>query len=152
MASATVRLIGGPTLVIEAGGLRLLTDPTFDQPGPFDVVLLSHDQHGDDPGLLERVPLVLTTSDAAQRLGGSARALPPWYHLSLPRFDGVALRITGVPAQEGRTGPRTPDSFCPVWTRQPSMSAAATPPWTSSSRWRNAVRRSASPCCSWTAT
>jgi L-ascorbate metabolism protein UlaG (beta-lactamase superfamily) len=63
MASATVRLIGGPTLVIEAGGLRLLTDPTFDQPGPFDVVLLSHDQHGDDSGLLERVPLVLTTSE-----------------------------------------------------------------------------------------
>lgn len=28
-------------LVIEAGGLRLLTDPTFDQPGPFDVVLLT---------------------------------------------------------------------------------------------------------------
>ena len=104
MASATVRLIGGPTVVIEAGGLRLLTDPTFDQPGPFDVVLLSHDQHGDDPGLLERVPLVLTTSDAAQRLGGSARALPPWYHLSLPRFDGVALRITGVPAHEGPNG------------------------------------------------
>lgn len=40
MASATVRLIGDPTLAIEAGGLRLLTDPTFDQPGPFDVVLL----------------------------------------------------------------------------------------------------------------
>jgi L-ascorbate metabolism protein UlaG (beta-lactamase superfamily) len=76
MASATVRLIGGPTLVIEAGGLRLLTDPTFDQPGPFDAVLLSHDQHG-DPDLLERVQLVLTTSDAAERLGGSARALPP---------------------------------------------------------------------------
>ncbi len=58
MASATVRLVGGSTLVIEAGGLRLLTDPTFDQPGPFDVVLLSHDQHSDDPGLLERMPLV----------------------------------------------------------------------------------------------
>ncbi|HET9258153.1 MAG TPA: hypothetical protein VFO16_23555 [Pseudonocardiaceae bacterium] len=40
MASATVRLIGDPTLVIEAGGLRLLTGPTSDQPGPFDVVLL----------------------------------------------------------------------------------------------------------------
>jgi L-ascorbate metabolism protein UlaG (beta-lactamase superfamily) len=101
MARATVRVIGGPTLAIETGGPRLPTDPTVDQPGPFDAVLLSHTQHGDDPDLLERVPLVLTTPDAAERLGGSARALPPWYHLSLPRFDGVALRITGVPAQEG---------------------------------------------------
>jgi hypothetical protein len=44
------------------------------------VVLLSHDQHGDDPDLLERAPLVLTTPDAAQRLGGSARpaaVVPP---------------------------------------------------------------------------
>jgi L-ascorbate metabolism protein UlaG (beta-lactamase superfamily) len=25
--------IGGPTLLIEVGGLRILTDPTFDPPG-----------------------------------------------------------------------------------------------------------------------
>lgn len=27
---ATLTLIGGPTVLIEIGGLRLLTDPTFD--------------------------------------------------------------------------------------------------------------------------
>jgi L-ascorbate metabolism protein UlaG (beta-lactamase superfamily) len=64
-------LIGGPTALIEIGGLRFLTDPTFDAPGEYqlphvtlqklsgpaltadqvgnvDVVLLSHDQHSDN--------------------------------------------------------------------------------------------------------
>lgn len=135
-----MRLIGGPTVLLEVGGLRLLTDPSFDQPGPFasgsrtltktlppavsaeeigalDVVLLSHDQHGHnlDPAgraLLGRVPLVLTTSDCAARLGGTARALPSWYHLSLDRPDGGALRITGVPARHGPDG--TTHLTCPV--------------------------------------
>ena len=65
--------IGGPTALIEVGGLRLLTDPTFDPPGrrynfgfgtgstktvgpalaldalgDIDAVLLSHDQHDDN--------------------------------------------------------------------------------------------------------
>ena len=65
--------IGGPTVLIEVGGWRLLTDPTFDPPGrrysfgwgtasrklagpaiaaadlpPIDAVLLSHDHHGDN--------------------------------------------------------------------------------------------------------
>ena len=152
MASATVRLIGGPTLVIEAGGLRLLTDPTFDQPGPFDVVLLSHDQHGDDLGLLERVPLVLTTSDAAQRLGGSARALPPWYHLSLPRFDGVALRITGVPAQEGPNG-TTHTGFVLSSVDTPAVYiSGGNASLDVVQQVAQRCARSASPCCSWTAT
>ncbi|WP_393086027.1 hypothetical protein [Streptomyces sp. LN704] len=30
----TVRLLGGPTAVIETEGLRLLTDPAFGPPGP----------------------------------------------------------------------------------------------------------------------
>ena len=29
-------LIGGPTVLIECFGLRLLTDPTFDEPGTYD--------------------------------------------------------------------------------------------------------------------
>ena len=64
-------LIGGPTVLIECFGLRLLTDPTFDEPGTYDsagivlekrsgpalpvndlgtvdAVLLSHDQHFDN--------------------------------------------------------------------------------------------------------
>jgi len=33
MASLKITLIGGPTALIEVGGFRLLTDPTFDAPG-----------------------------------------------------------------------------------------------------------------------
>jgi L-ascorbate metabolism protein UlaG (beta-lactamase superfamily) len=32
---ATLTLIGGPTVLIELGGFRLLTDPTFDAPGRY---------------------------------------------------------------------------------------------------------------------
>ena len=83
--------IGGPTTLIEVGGWRLLTDPTFDPPGrtysfglgtssrkltgpavpaadlgPVDAVLLSHDQHGDNldaagRALLPAVGTVVTT-------------------------------------------------------------------------------------------
>jgi L-ascorbate metabolism protein UlaG (beta-lactamase superfamily) len=133
-AAVTVRLVGGPTALIEIGGLRLLTDPTFDAPGPVasgtrtltktrgpaipaaeigpvDAVLLSHDQHADNLDqagreFLKNVPLVLTTTEGAPRLGASARAMPPWYHLTLPRPDGGALRVTAVPAQHGPDGSR----------------------------------------------
>ena len=33
----TLTLIGGPTVLIELGGLRLLTDPTFDEPGKYEA-------------------------------------------------------------------------------------------------------------------
>jgi L-ascorbate metabolism protein UlaG (beta-lactamase superfamily) len=132
MTSMTVRLIGGPTALIEIGGLRLLTDPTFDPPGdhpvgsrtlvktrgpvvpldeigPIDAVLLSHDQHPDnlDDGgrtLLGRVPLVLSTTDAERRLGGRTTALPAWQDFSLARPGGRMLWVTGVPAQHGPDG------------------------------------------------
>jgi hypothetical protein len=105
-AAITIQLVGGPTVVFEIGGVRLPTDPTFDPPGDHrvgrrnliktgdpaisvdaihvDAVPLSHDQHPDnldDQGrkLIERVPLVLTTTAAAaQRLGGTTRELPIW--------------------------------------------------------------------------
>jgi hypothetical protein len=32
-----VRLVGGPTALLALPGLRLLTDPTFDPPGPSRV-------------------------------------------------------------------------------------------------------------------
>jgi L-ascorbate metabolism protein UlaG (beta-lactamase superfamily) len=66
-----VQYLGGPTAILEIGGVRLLTDPTFDPPGEYpigervltkidgpaldprqigrvDAVLLSHDQHPDN--------------------------------------------------------------------------------------------------------
>ncbi|WP_046500603.1 MBL fold metallo-hydrolase [Streptomyces odonnellii] len=124
-----VRLVGGPTALVESGGLRLLTDPTFDPPGPIasgtrtlvkttgpavrptelgdlDAVLLSHDQHADNldlrgRALLADVPVTLTTPVAAERLGGTASGLAPWEHLVLGRPDGRSVRITAVPAQHG---------------------------------------------------
>lgn len=132
MTAFTATFIGGPTALFELGGLRLLTDPTFDPPGdhpvgnrrlvktghpartagevgPVDVVLLSHDQHPDnldDEGrkLLAGVPLVLSTAGAAERLGAPTRDLPIWRSHTMARPDGGELRITGVPAQHGPAG------------------------------------------------
>jgi L-ascorbate metabolism protein UlaG (beta-lactamase superfamily) len=100
----TLTHVGGPTLLIEAGGWRLLTDPTFDPPGkayrfgwgtgsrklagpaltaaelgPIDAVLLSHDHHDDnlDPAgraLLPSLGTVVTTRPGAGRLGGDGLA------------------------------------------------------------------------------
>ncbi|MBV9359576.1 MAG: MBL fold metallo-hydrolase [Chloroflexi bacterium] len=131
-SSLCVRYIGGPTAVLELGGLRLLTDPTFDPPGDYpigsrvltktappsvppaaigvlDAVLLSHDQHPDNLDRLgreqlARVPLVLSTASAHGRLGDAVRVLPNWSTVELARPDGGVLRITGVPAQHGPDG------------------------------------------------
>ena len=104
--TVTITRIGGPTVLIEIDGVRLLTDPTFDPPGSryqlgpvtidktagpalgvneigaVDAVLLSHDQHPDNLDeqgrrLLDTAPVVLTTPSSAERLGGSARGLQP---------------------------------------------------------------------------
>jgi L-ascorbate metabolism protein UlaG (beta-lactamase superfamily) len=101
-SGAGVRLthIGGPTVLVEVAGWRLLTDPTFDPPGgkyrfgwgtgstkvagpalspadvvPVDAVLLTHDHHADNldaagRALLADVPQVVTTVEGAGRLGG----------------------------------------------------------------------------------
>ncbi|MFG3270472.1 MBL fold metallo-hydrolase [Streptomyces luteogriseus] len=95
-----VRVLGGPTAFFEYGGLRFLTDPTFDAPGDYarsggplltktapaaatpadlggvDVVLLSHDEHADNldtsgRALLAGIPLTLTTPGGGERLGES---------------------------------------------------------------------------------
>ncbi|MDQ3788926.1 MAG: MBL fold metallo-hydrolase [Actinomycetota bacterium] len=128
-----VRVVGGPTTLIEYGGLRLLTDPTFDVPGDYplgpglvltktaaslvgpadlgaiDAVLLSHDQHPDNldtagRALLGDVPLVLTTTSGAQRLGGTTRGLAPWDSVDLARPDGGSVTVTATPAQHGPEG------------------------------------------------
>ncbi|MFI7672762.1 MBL fold metallo-hydrolase [Actinophytocola sp. NPDC049390] len=128
-----VRVIGGPTTLIEYGGLRLLTDPTFDAPGDYplgpglvvtktaaspvgpadlgavDAVLLSHDQHPDNldttgRALLDDVPLVLTTAGGARRLGGTARGLAPWENVDLARPGGGRVTVTATPARHGPEG------------------------------------------------
>lgn len=128
-----VQLIGGPTAVLELGGVRLVIDPAFDPPktyeprpgvklvkltgpaltpadlGHVDAVLLSHDHHRDnldDAGraYLSQVPRVFTTVSGAERLGDGATALPNWESIDLARPDGGTLRVTGVPAQHGPDG------------------------------------------------
>jgi L-ascorbate metabolism protein UlaG (beta-lactamase superfamily) len=121
-------LTGGPTAVLELGGVRLLVDPTFDPPGdyplgggrsltktapaaltaadvgPVDAVLLSHDQHPDNldtagRAVLADAPLVLTTALGAERLGGTARALAAGETVPVG-----ALQVTGARAEHGPPG------------------------------------------------
>jgi L-ascorbate metabolism protein UlaG (beta-lactamase superfamily) len=124
MADMTATLVGGPTAILELGGLRFLTDPTFDPPGEqprglvkltgpalgpdevgeIDAVLLSHDHHPDNldesgRAFLPRAGRVLTTTAGADRLGGDAVGLEPWEAIEL---DGVT--VTAVPAQHGPAG------------------------------------------------
>ena len=122
-----ITLSGGPTALLELGGVRLLTDPTFDAPGDHpvgnrvlvktedsvltedsvgvvDAVLLSHDQHPDnldDRGraYLGSVPLTLITPSGAERLGGTAKGLAPWEETSVG-----PLTVTAVPALHGPEG------------------------------------------------
>ncbi|GAB2745515.1 MBL fold metallo-hydrolase [Salinifilum aidingensis] len=125
-----VRVFGGPTVLFEYGGLRCLTDPTFDEPGDYpagngpvltktapaagtpadldrvDVVLLSHDEHPDNldtsgRALLADVPLTLTTPGGGRRLGERAKGLDDWESIELERPDGGTLTVTGVPALHG---------------------------------------------------
>lgn len=125
------QLIGGPTVVIEYGGLRMLTDPTFSPPGEYagglakltgpavaaadlgtiDVALVSHDHHADnlDPAgreLLAEIPHVFTTKAGAERLGADAGAtgLEPWETATLDRPDGGSLTLTALPALHGPVG------------------------------------------------
>lgn len=130
-----VRVFGGPTALFEYGGLRFLTDPTFDGPGDYpapgvvltktaaadgspadlgrvDVVLLSHDEHADNldtsgRALLADVPLTLTTPGGGERLGEAATGLADWQSVELERRDGGpgTVTVTGVPAIHG-PGPR----------------------------------------------
>jgi L-ascorbate metabolism protein UlaG (beta-lactamase superfamily) len=127
----TLTTLGGPTVLIEIGGHRLLTDPTFDGPGEYpignralrktapsavdpsdvgavDAVLLSHDQHPDNLDsagreFLASAPRTLSTASAAGRIGAPVEALGRWETVELPSAGG-ALRITGVPAQHGPDG------------------------------------------------
>ncbi|MEU5217389.1 MBL fold metallo-hydrolase [Streptomyces sp. NPDC020807] len=126
MTAIPVRVFGGPTALFVYGGLRFLTDPTFDEPGDYDVpgarltktapsagapervdvVLLSHDEHPDNLDIAGRaflagVPLTLTTPGGARRLGGAAQGLADWESVELRRPDGGAVTVTGVPAVHG---------------------------------------------------
>ena len=125
--------IGGPTALLEYGGLRFLTDPTFDpaatdyptpvytlhktqapalaaeQLGKVDAILLSHDHHFDNLDHAGRETLaaarvVFTTRDGAERLGGNAEGLAAWDKRALPAPDGQTVELTATPARHGPAG------------------------------------------------
>jgi L-ascorbate metabolism protein UlaG (beta-lactamase superfamily) len=123
--------VGGPTALIEVGGWRLLTDPTFDPAGQkynfgwgtssrkvvgpaiaataigaIDAVLLSHDHHEDnlDPAgraLLPSADAVITTVSGAKRLGGAARGLEPWATTQLEAAGKPTIEVTATPCRHG---------------------------------------------------
>jgi L-ascorbate metabolism protein UlaG (beta-lactamase superfamily) len=129
--TARITLIGGPTALVEFGGLRFLTDPTFDGPGEYqlphvtltktsrpaiaaadvgsvDAVLLSHDQHADNldnsgRDFLRKAPRVLTTAVGAKRLGGNAEGMAPWQTVDLGKGD-KSVQVTAAPARHGPAG------------------------------------------------
>ena len=125
--------IGGPTALLELGGVRILTDPTFDpagesyptpaytlrkttgpalaaaELGPIDAVLLSHDHHSDNLDRAGRAALasagtILTTTAGAGRLGGRAVGLAPWQTVELRAGNGRVVHVTGTPARHGPAG------------------------------------------------
>src|SRR6185503_12878059 len=135
MASAQliITYVGGPTALLEFGGVRLLTDPTFDPPGgeyrtgavtlrkltgpglnpqelgSIDYVLLSHDHHFDNldhagRAFLPSAKKVITTTEGAERLGGNSLGLADWESVDVSLPHGRVLRILATPARHGPEG------------------------------------------------
>jgi L-ascorbate metabolism protein UlaG (beta-lactamase superfamily) len=129
--SFNVIYIGGPTAILEIGGLRFMIDPSLDPPGEvyhsgvlvhqktmgpanidigkIDIVLLSHDQHFDNLDhagrkLVEKVSKTYTTVPGAERLKGTAIGLKPWQHDIVTAPDGTEIIITATPARHGPAG------------------------------------------------
>ncbi len=121
-----IGVVGGSTVVLDIGGLRFLTDPTFNEPGNYgpltktegpaisadalgnvDAVLLSHDQHQDNfdargREITHSAGRIITTPGAAMRLGGTAVGLATWETVTLARADGGReITIEAVPAIHG---------------------------------------------------
>ena len=131
-AALQVVYLGGPTVVLEIGGLRFMTDPTLDPAGgiypvdathqytklsgpalpqvdAIDVVLLSHDQHHDNLDkrgreLLQRVKATFTTPAGAARLQGTSQGLAPWERALVRTPSGEDITITATPARHGPAG------------------------------------------------
>jgi L-ascorbate metabolism protein UlaG (beta-lactamase superfamily) len=131
MEGVRITHVGGPTVLIEVGGWRLLTDPTFDPAGgkyrfgwgtgsqklagpalspeqlaPIDAVLLSHDHHDDNldaagRAMLPSAATVLTTVPGAKRLGGNAHGLAAWGTTRLEAPGKPSIEVTATPCRHG---------------------------------------------------
>ncbi len=134
MTDVTITHIGGPTALIEVGGWRILTDPTFDPPGRryffgwgttsrklagpsilakdlghIDAVLVSHHHHGDNldtsaEALLPQWGTTFTTKKAAKKLGGNIVGLAAWETATLESPDKPTITITATPCRHGPVG------------------------------------------------
>jgi L-ascorbate metabolism protein UlaG (beta-lactamase superfamily) len=123
--------VGGPTALIEVGGWRLLTDPTFDPPGrsyrfgwgtgsrklagpaipateigPVDAVLLTHEHHDDNldtagRALLPAAGTIVTTVSGAARLPGDVRGLAFWEPTQLAAPGRPTIDVTATPCRHG---------------------------------------------------
>lgn len=123
--------VGGPTVLIEFAGWRLLTDPTFDpaggsyrfgwgtgsrklagpalapaELGEIDAVLVTHDHHDDNldaagRALLPHLGTVVTTVPGAKRLAGGARGLAAWETTVLAAPGRTSLEIIATPCRHG---------------------------------------------------
>jgi L-ascorbate metabolism protein UlaG (beta-lactamase superfamily) len=131
VTEARITHVGGPTVLIEVAGWRLLVDPTFDPPGrryhfgwgtastklagpavapgdlpPIDAVLLTHDHHADNldvagRALLPAAGTVLTTVAGAGRLGNDALGLRPWATTWLEAAERPSIEVTATPCRHG---------------------------------------------------
>ena len=123
-----IELVGGPTAILEYGGVRWLTDPALSPPGeyggltkltgpafdvaardPIDVVLLSHHHHADnlDPAgreFLASVAQVLSTTKAAEELNGNVVGMEPGSEVEVESPRGATVKVTAVHAQHGPDG------------------------------------------------
>jgi L-ascorbate metabolism protein UlaG (beta-lactamase superfamily) len=126
--------VGTATVLLEIGGLRILTDPALDPAGrrysfgwglgsfkseapalppgglgKVDAILLSHDHHADnfdDAGreFAKSVARVVTTVSGARRVGSNAIGLAPWSSTEIKASDGTSVRVTATPARHGPPG------------------------------------------------
>ncbi|MFF5975454.1 MBL fold metallo-hydrolase [Streptomyces sp. NPDC012769] len=132
----TATYIGTATVLLRIGELTILTDPAFDAAPadypaarplhrtagpaltadrlpPIDLVLLSHDQHADNLDrtgreVLARAAHVLTTPEAAGRLGGRAEGLASWESRTFTaRFTAAPDRMGAATGGTGAADPAT---------------------------------------------
>ncbi|NYI42191.1 MBL fold metallo-hydrolase [Demequina lutea] len=122
MNTVTAALVGGPTIVLRYAGLTIVTDPTFDPPGPnsylvktegpaidadalppIDLALVSHDHHPDNldtsgEQVARGATLALTTEAGAERKAGFKGMAPG----DVVTIDGpTPVTVTAVEALHG---------------------------------------------------